>query len=133
VLNVKLKYLSRWNDERRRHAATYLKALAGLPFKLPVEAPGNRHIYHLFVIETDKRDELLDFLKKKEIFCGLHYPIPIHLQKAYAELGYVPGAFPRAEQSARRLLSLPMCAELSTSQVEFVCEALREFAQTRLS
>jgi dTDP-4-amino-4,6-dideoxygalactose transaminase len=128
ILDVKLKYLQSWNDGRRKHAAHYLKSLAGMPYVLPKEMPGNRHIYHLFVIRAPRRDELLDFLKKKEISAGLHYPIPVHLQKAYKELGRGPGSFPRTEQICTELLSLPMCAELSDDQVEAVCVALKEFA-----
>ena len=127
VLNVKLKRLTTWNDARRAHARQYRELLADTSLVLPVEVPGNRHVYHLFVIQVARRDELLAFLGERGISCGIHYPIPVHMQKAYACLGYPPGRFPRAERVAGRLLSLPMFAELTEEQVELVCRSIKEF------
>ena len=127
VLNVKLDRLKEWNEARRRHAERYRRGLAGLPVTLPDEAPGNYHIYHVFAIQCDRRDALLEFLKAKGISAGIHYPVPVHMQKAYADLGYGPGSFPRAERIAPRLLSLPMYPELTAEQVDWVCAAVREF------
>ena len=127
VLNAKLKHLNSWNDARRRHADSYRKKLQGLPLTVPVEMPGNKHVYHLFVILVEKRDELLEFLKTKGVSCGIHYPVPVHLQKAYAGLGYRSGSFPVTERTAAQLLSLPMFPELNPDQVEAVCQGIREF------
>lgn len=128
ILSVKLKRLKSWNEARARHAAVYRKELAGVgDLSFQAAEPGATHVYHLFFAETDRRDELLAHLKKDGIDGGIHYPTPIHLQGAYADLGLKPGAFPRAERRARRTLSLPMFAELTPSQLEAVCASVRSF------
>jgi len=132
ILNLKLKYLDQWNAARRRHAESYRRGLAGLPVWLPTEMPGNRHVYHLFVVRVPRRDDLLSFLREREVYCGLHYPIPIHLQRAYRQLGYGPGSFPRAEALAKEILSLPMFPEMTDEQIAFVCDGIRAFFETRM-
>jgi len=127
VLSIKLKQLAAWNDARHENAERYCEGLKDLPVGLPVEMPDNRHLYHLFVIRTEKRDELLDYLKTKDVFCGIHYPVPIHLQKAYADLGYSKGDFPITEQTSDEILSLPMFPELTEAQVGYVCEQVASF------
>ncbi len=127
VLSVKLKRLEAWNNARHEHAAAYGDGLKGLPIQLPVEKAGNRHVYHLFVIQTPRRDELLKFLGSKGVSCGIHYPIPIHLQKCYESLGYRKGSFPVSESLAERALSLPMFPELTQEQIDYICAAVREF------
>jgi dTDP-4-amino-4,6-dideoxygalactose transaminase len=127
VLNAKLKHLNSWNDSRRQHAAMYREQLGDLPIRLPQEMPGNKHVYHLFVIRMARRDAALEFLKKKDIVCGIHYPVPVHLQKAYASLGYRSGSFPVTEGAASELLSLPMFPELTPDQIAAVCQGLRNF------
>jgi dTDP-4-amino-4,6-dideoxygalactose transaminase len=127
VLSAKLKRLASWNESRRRHARSYREGLRGLPVTLPAEAPGNEPVYHLFVIRVQKRDALLEYLKTKGVSCGIHYPIPIHLQKAYADLGYRAGSFPVAERVAPEILSLPMFPELTDAQIVHVCKSIREF------
>jgi dTDP-4-amino-4,6-dideoxygalactose transaminase len=129
VLQVKLKYLSSWNESRRRHAAAYRERLRDLPVILPKEMPGNQHIYHLFVIRHPKRDALLAALSQKGISCQIHYPIPNHLQKAYASLGYAAGCFPVSERVAPEILSLPMFPELTEQQIDYTCQCIREFAE----
>ncbi len=121
VLNTKLDYLDAWNDARRRHAVKYRQLLSGVKgIILPDEDSRSKHVYHLFVIQVDNRDSFIDELKKKDIHCGIHYPVPVHLQKAYADLGYGKGSFPVAEGCASRFVSLPMYAELSDGQIEYV-------------
>jgi dTDP-4-amino-4,6-dideoxygalactose transaminase len=127
VLQVKLKYLSLWNESRRRHADAYRERLRDLPIILPKEMPGNHHIYHLFVIRHPKRDALLAALSNKGISCQIHYPIPNHLQKAYASLGYAAGSFPVSERVAPEILSLPMFPELTEQQIDYTCQSIREF------
>lgn len=126
VLNVKLKHLTEWNDARRQHAALYRRLLADVPVGLPVEAPNVLHVYHLFVIRVPARDALLKDLESRGISCGIHYPVPVHLQRAYEHLGYKRGAFPIAEKIAEELLSLPMYPELTDEQIAYVCEQIRE-------
>jgi dTDP-4-amino-4,6-dideoxygalactose transaminase len=127
VLQVKLTHLERWNELRRRHAEAYFQGLVGLELGLPMEARGNRHVYHLFVVRTPRRDALNDHLAARGVSCGLHYPVPVHLQDAYRHLGYEEGAFPNAEAVARECLSLPMYPELTAAQIDHVCGAVREF------
>ncbi len=128
ILNVKLKYLDKWNDARRANAERYRELLADVEeVKTPVEVDYVRHVYHLFVIEMDNRDGCLEFLKEREIYAGLHYPIPIHMQKAYAELPYEEGDFPVTEKAAKRILSLPMFAELTDEQIEAVVNGIKDF------
>jgi dTDP-4-amino-4,6-dideoxygalactose transaminase len=126
ALDVKLRYLDKWNEARRANAALY-DAL--LPRELgviaPKAAPYARHVYHLYAIQVDRRDELIAELKERDIHCGIHYPIPVHLQPAYDELGLGRGDFPVSERSAERLVSLPMFAELEPDQIECVAQEIR--------
>jgi len=130
ILRVKLKYMDEWNDKRRSVAACYHDALKDFQIKLPVIRLDRSHVFHLFVIETDNREQLLEFLKQKEIFCGIHYPIPLHFQGAYRELGYKAGDFPVAERSASRILSLPIYPELKEEEINYIKDALNEFVLT---
>jgi dTDP-4-amino-4,6-dideoxygalactose transaminase len=121
VLSIKLKHLDKWNNARRGHARLYGALLEGVEHViLPREAVYARHIYHVYAIRVPRRDELLAALREKDIWCGIHYPIPIHLQKAYESLGYAKGSFPVAERCAQECLSLPMFPELTTEQIESV-------------
>ncbi len=124
VLGVKLKHLDRWNDLRREHAARYDELLSQTGLRLPREMDYARHVYHLYVVQTDDRDALQTSLNEAEIQTGIHYPIPIHLQPAYAFLGHKVGDFPESESQARRVLSLPMFPELTDSQIEEVVSAI---------
>jgi dTDP-4-amino-4,6-dideoxygalactose transaminase len=131
VLNVKLKYLDDWNALRRAHAARYRELLRPLAdsgaLALPSAAAYAEHVYHLFVIQTDARDALQRYLSAAGVQTGIHYPVPIHLQPAYAALGHREGDFPHAESQARRVLSLPMFAELTEQQLKYVADALADF------
>jgi len=128
VLNVKLPYLQTWTGDRRRHAEKYDLKLKGVgDVVTPVVRPGNTHVYHLFVIQTSRRDELQRHLQAHEVQTGLHYPVPLHLQEAYRFLGGKRGDFPVTEQLADKGLSLPMFAELTDAQIDFVCDTIRAF------
>lgn len=128
MLRVKLRHLDAWTEARRSAAALYREALADVAeLQLPVEASYGRHVYHLFVIQADRRDELQKHLAARGIGTGLHYPLPLHLQKAYAGQGWREGQFPVTEQAARTLLSLPMFAELTEAQIGRVADAVRSF------
>jgi dTDP-4-amino-4,6-dideoxygalactose transaminase len=125
VLGVKLKYLSQWTEARRQLAARYQDLLAESPLQLPTEAPQRRHVWHLFVVLHPQRDLLRRELEARGIQTGLHYPIPLHLQKAYQHLGHRPGDFPVAERVGRECLTLPLFPEMSTEQQDLVVESLR--------
>jgi dTDP-4-amino-4,6-dideoxygalactose transaminase len=127
-LSVKLPRLDAWNAARARHAETYRAELEGtgdITFQGVI--PDSTHIYHLFMVRTAFRDELREFLTARGVQTGIHYPVPIHLQDAYAELGLGSGAFPHAEALARETLSLPMYPELRPHQLSAVTQAIREF------
>lgn len=131
VLGVKLPYLDGWNASRRRAAATYADLLADLPLITPTTADDTEHIFHLYVVRVADREALMDDLKSKGIATGLHYPIPIHLQPAYAELGYKRGDFPVTEEYAELILSLPIFPELDDDKVTYVTDAIREHMAAR--
>lgn len=126
VLSVKLKHLARGNEARRAHARRYHELLRELPeLVLPVEAPGRKHVYHIYAVRLQNRDQVLEALHTKGVHCGIHYPVPIHLQKAYRALGYATGSFPVAEKCAAEFLSLPMFPELADEQIAAVASELR--------
>jgi dTDP-4-amino-4,6-dideoxygalactose transaminase len=137
VLGVKLKYLAKWTDERRKVAAKYNELLGKSEHvSVPVELPYSKHVYHLYVIRVngkslEKREEtrnkLQSFLSDNGIASGLHYPIPLHLQKCFNHLGYKRGDFPVSEDLAQSGLSLPMFAELKDEQIEYVAAKIKEF------
>jgi dTDP-4-amino-4,6-dideoxygalactose transaminase len=128
VLRLKLKRLAAWNAARRENAGLYDRLLAGIPGVETVrQAAYAQSVYHLYVILTDDRDGLQQFLAEKGIGTGLHYPLPLHLQQAYAAMGHRPGDFPVSERTAARLLSLPMYAELTRAEIEEVVDRIREY------
>ena len=138
VLRAKLPYLDRWSQQRRAHARQYRDALMDLDHVvLPAEARWGEHVYHLFVIRVKacpersrrNRNGLRAYLHDKGIATGIHYPIPIHLQPAYRDLGYEKGSFPVTEEYAEQILSLPMYAELTPGSIEYVAEAIRDFGK----
>jgi dTDP-4-amino-4,6-dideoxygalactose transaminase len=126
ILSVKLRYLDLWNNQRRKAAATYDEALANTDVETPVEMAYNRHVYHLYVVQADNRDDLRRRLSEAGIESGLHYPVPLHLQQAYRSLGYTEGAFPVTEKLKDRILSLPMYPGIQADCLERVVSELRE-------
>lgn len=137
VLGVKLKHLEHWTEGRRRVAQKYYQLLKDVDgIILPQEMEYSKHVYHLFVVQilsnsepikTQKRDQLQKFLAENGISTGLHYPIPLHLQPCFEHLGYKKGDFPVTEELAEQGLSLPMYAELTDEQIEYVAEKIKEF------
>ncbi|MBF0360124.1 MAG: DegT/DnrJ/EryC1/StrS family aminotransferase [Oligoflexia bacterium] len=138
VLNVKLKHLNKWTDLRRRNASLYVRYLEECKeIILPQESLDAKHVYHLFVIRerSASRDKLMKYLAERKIFTGIHYPIPCHLQKAYAHLEYKKGAitgvgagaFKNAERFAEEIISLPMYAELTEEEVKYVSTTIKGF------
>jgi len=131
VLSVKLKYLDRWNEARRNVAHFYKESLSSLDgVILPKEADYAKHVYHIFAIRIQNRNKLIENLAQKDIHCGIHYPIPVHLTNAYSYLGYAEKSFPVTEKCAKELLSLPMFAELKLEQIEFVAREIKNFVQS---
>ena len=127
VLGVKIKYLDEWTEKRRKNAEYYNKLLKDLDLILPYEADYAKHVYHIYAIRTKNRDRLRDFLGKNGISAGIHYPIPVHLQKAYFFMGIKKGAFPISEKIADEILSLPMYPELSEGQMEHISGNMHNF------
>ena len=133
ILRIKLKHLSEWNEKRRRNASFYTRLLTRNPehgtcdIITPHEPQWAKAVYHLYIIRTKKRDELQKYLSENGINTGLHYPIPLHLQKAYANDGFKQGDFPITEKVASEILSLPMYPELTTEQIEFIVQKIKEF------
>jgi dTDP-4-amino-4,6-dideoxygalactose transaminase len=126
-LRVKLKHLPAWNQRRKEIARKYQAGIKNPKIKMQVQPEGHDSVFHLFVITTENRDQLIKFLNDKNIHPGLHYPVPCHLQKAYAGLGYKKGDFPNAEYLAEHCLSLPMYAELTDEEVDYVIQTLNHY------
>jgi len=124
ILRVKLRHLEAWTERRRQVAEWYAAALDPDTVRLPKARPGCRHVYHVYVVRADDRDRLRDVLGRQGIQTGIHYPIPIHLQPAHADLGHHAGDFPVAEQVAREVLSLPIFPEMTRDQVQTVAAAV---------
>jgi len=125
VLGVKLRHLEAWTEARRRHAAEYARQLAATPAAPPVERPGTRHVYHVYVVRLPQRDAWRTRLGDAGVQTGVHYPIPVHLQPAYRDLGYAAGDFPVSERAAAEVLSLPIFPELTDQQIATVAALLR--------
>jgi len=126
MLRVKLRHLEAWTEGRRSRAVEYAKHLKGADVVRPIEMPYARHVYHIYAVRTTDRAELQRVLQANGVQTGIHYPIPVHLQEGYRDLGYVAGQFPESERAAREVLSLPMFPELSNSQVEYVSAAVHQ-------
>ncbi|MBH8576328.1 DegT/DnrJ/EryC1/StrS family aminotransferase [Nostocaceae cyanobacterium CENA369] len=129
ILRVKLRYLEEWTEGRRAHAAKYDALIKDSSLTVPTVMPYSRHVYHVYAIRSPQRDELQQKLNEQGIQTGIHYPIPVHLQPAYADLGYKPGDFPHSELAAREVLSLPMFAELTPAQINIVAENLQNIVR----
>ena len=132
ILRVKLKYLDRWNEERRKRVLIYKRMLERTEVICPIEKEQAKYVYHLFVIRSKKRNALQAFLKEKGIQTLIHYPIPIHLQKAFRELGYRRGDLPLTEQYSREVLSLPFFPEITESEMEEVATQIKLFTRTKV-
>ncbi|MBN9332095.1 DegT/DnrJ/EryC1/StrS aminotransferase family protein [Devosia sp.] len=126
LLRVKLRHLEDWTEARRARARLYTQQLAGAPVEVPREARGRRHVWHVFAIRSRDRDQLQKYLLAEGVETGLHYPVPVHLQPSYSDLGHGPGDFPEAEAAANSVLSLPLYPELSLRDVEIVSELVRQ-------
>jgi len=127
VLNVKLKHLPAWNEARRKNAKRYDELLTGIDGLIkPLEADYARHVYHVYAVRVQKRDTMIAGMAEKDIYCGIHYPVPVHLQDAYESSGIKNGSCPVAEKCAEEYVSLPMFPELSKQQIEYVVQHLMQ-------
>ncbi|MFQ5930793.1 MAG: DegT/DnrJ/EryC1/StrS family aminotransferase [Nitrospiraceae bacterium] len=133
ILRVKLRHLEAWTEARQARAARYTELLAGSGVQTPTVMPHCRHVYHIYAIRSPQRDVVQQALYANGIQTGTHYPTPIHLQPVYADLGYGPGDFPRAEQLAREQLSLPMYPELEESALKRIADCIRSSHMLQVS
>ena len=131
ILRVKLRYLEQWTEARRAVVAQYNQHLADTGVERPTEMPWARHVYHVYTLRADDRDSLQTALQAEGIQTGIHYPVPVHLQPAYADLGYGRGAFPRSEAAAAQVLSLPLYPELSSAAVAEVAGVVKKAVANR--
>ncbi|MBE0671859.1 MAG: DegT/DnrJ/EryC1/StrS family aminotransferase [Anaerolineales bacterium] len=129
ILRVKLTHLDAWNNRRRKLASLYYELLTGAGVILPQQPEDSQHVFHQFVIRHPRRDALRAFLKERGIHSLVHYPIPIHLQPAYADLGFHEGSFPITEAVSPEVLSLPMYPELEEEKLRLVCRVVGDFLQ----
>ena len=129
ILNVKLNYLDDWNEDRRQNAYYYNELLNGLEKIItPKEMAYAKHVYHLYVVRVPNRENFQSFLNDNSVGTSIHYPMPLHLQKAYKHLGYKEGDFPISEKCAREIVSLPMFPELTRQEIEYACTIIRKWA-----
>jgi dTDP-4-amino-4,6-dideoxygalactose transaminase len=134
ILYVKLNHLAKWNDERHERAEEYKRLFeaAGNPVNPPYEPSWSRAVYHLYVVRTDDREGLMVSLKEQGIGAGIHYPLPLHFQKAYEHKGYQEGDFPICEKVAREIVSLPMFPQLKSGQQQKVVDAVAHFVESKI-
>jgi dTDP-4-amino-4,6-dideoxygalactose transaminase len=126
ILDVKLTHLLKWTDLRREHAHFYDRNLPSNVGRI-MEAKGAKHVYYMYEIRVKPRDELMAYLKQQGIECGIHYPLPLHLQPAYTSLGFRKGQFPVSEQLAQEIISIPIYPELTHEQREYVVDHIKKF------
>jgi dTDP-4-amino-4,6-dideoxygalactose transaminase len=127
ILRVKLRHLEEWNAKRRSHAALYDELLGDAALVTPQDTEYGKHCYHIYAVRSKRRDELKTYLRQRDVGALVHYPVPVHLQEAYADLGVGPGALPVTERCAEEVLTLPVAPELSEDQIRDVCGLIREF------
>jgi len=128
ILGAKLPHLADWTEARRRHAERYDELLSGADVDIPSVRDGVRHVYHLYVVRSSRRDALLEHLKAADVMAGIHYPIPLHQQPAYVALGYGDVSLPHTERAAAEVLSLPIYPELPDAALRYVADTVRAFA-----
>jgi dTDP-3-amino-3,4,6-trideoxy-alpha-D-glucose transaminase len=127
ILRVKLRYLDVWNERRRQLASRFMELLAGTELVLPVIPQDGEHVFHQFVVRSPKRDGLREYLRRHGIYTLVHYPLPVHLQPAYSDLGYSAGSLPNTELASREVLSLPLYPELADEMVDRICQRIKQF------
>jgi dTDP-4-amino-4,6-dideoxygalactose transaminase len=131
ILNVKLKYLPKWIELRRKHAEFYNENLPETVVPI-IEAKEAKHAYYMYVIKTPLRDQLMEYMKERGISCGIHYPIPLHLQLAYSHLSYKEGDYPIAEKLSKEILSIPVYPELTDEQLNYIVNSINQFFKIKV-
>ena len=129
ILRVKLKKLDSWNSLRRQHASFYNESLSGTDLVIPHEDDYVKHVYHMYILQSEKRQEVVSYLKDKGIATGIYYPVPVHLQKVYTSLGYKPGDLPNAEYLSSRTFAIPMFAELTDEEKDYIVAEIKTFVR----
>ncbi|GLI51896.1 glutamine--scyllo-inositol aminotransferase [Tepidanaerobacter syntrophicus] len=129
ILRVKLRNLDKWNNARRRHARFYNEQLKDTNLAAPFETNNVKHVYHLYILCSDDRSKMINYLKENGIATGVYYPIPLHLQKAYQDLGYKEGDLPNAEYLSHRTFAIPMFAELTDEEKEYIVDTIKKFGE----
>lgn len=127
ILRIKLQKLDEWNNIRRKNAKFYNEQLKDTEYVTPFEDNNVKHVYHLYILQSERRTELIKFLKDKGIATGVYYPVPLHLQKAYKDLGYKEGDLPNAEYLSHRTFAIPIFPELTNEEKEYIVKNLREY------
>ncbi len=131
ILRIKLKYLDSYNEKRREIARKYNALLENTPLSLPKEADNRKHVYHLYVIRTNERDELQEYLDERGISTGIHYKVPIHLQEASKQYNYKQGDIPQVEKACKEILSLPIYPELKDENINYIVDTIKQFYSKR--
>jgi dTDP-4-amino-4,6-dideoxygalactose transaminase len=127
VLNVKINYLDEWNMKKREISKIYNEEFKSLPIIVPDEPKGLESVFHLYTLKTSERDRLLQHLRAKEIGCGIYYPLPLHLQKVYEQLGYRENDLPVSEKASKEALSIPIFPEMNEEKIKYVVSSVKEF------
>ena len=122
-----IEYLDQWNKRRREIAKIYCEALKESAVVTPIENNFASHVYHMYILQSTEKDKLVDFLSSKGIATGIYYPIPLHLQKVYSNLGYKVGDFPQAEDLSKRTFAIPMYPELNENQLEYITTTINSY------
>lgn len=126
-LRVKCKHIDEWNKKRSEKAKIYNEQLKATPLITPHHADNRNHCYHLYIVQSEKREELIDFLKKEGVSTGIYYPVPLHLQEVYKDLGYEEGSLPVSEELAKRTFAIPLYPELTKEQQSYVIDKIIKF------
>ncbi|TCP65931.1 DegT/DnrJ/EryC1/StrS family aminotransferase [Baia soyae] len=127
ALRIKLRHLDQWNDARREKATIYNELLKDTPLVTPYEAPDRKHIYHLYIVQAEQRDELMKYLGEHGISTGVYYPVPLHLQEVYKDLGQGEGSMPVSEYLSKRTFALPLYPELSHEDMNYIVDTIKKF------
>lgn len=127
ILRIKLRKIADWTENRIENAGIYTENLKSTNLVTPITEKNSKHVYHLYILQSEKREELCDFLKGKGIATGIYYPVPMHLQKVFIPLGYVEGDCPNAEYLSKRTFALPMFPELTKEEIEYITNSVKEF------
>ncbi len=127
ILNVKLKYINIWNDKRRYTAKFYNENIINENVVKPLEKGSRKHVYHMYILQSEERNRIVNYLKQKGISTGIYYPIPLHLQNAYKALGYSEGHMPNAEYLSQRTFAIPIYAELTENQRSYIVDCINNF------